>query len=109
VGKIGITLGNENSWYRLLIRVLKVRLKDHHGHAHNFHFTPMGTEVLLKTAGFKNVTTVGTAYLKLPKILERRMGGKKVLILHNLVSNKILPLIFGARRGGMFLTVGEKP
>lgn len=108
-GKIGVTLGNEKSWYRLFIRVLQVRFKDHHGHAHNFHFTPRETEELLKTIGFTNVTTVGTAYLKLPKVLERRMGGKGVLTLHSFVSNRVLPLIFGARRGGMFLTVGEKP
>ncbi len=107
-GKIGITLGNEQSWYRRLCKLLRIQFADNHNHAHNFHFKPEDVEDLLRDAGFYNVRTIGTAYLKIPKFLERRITRSSWLTIHRVISNVIMKFFFSRFRGGMFLVVGEK-
>jgi SAM-dependent methyltransferase len=108
-GRIGITLGNHDSWYRSTLNFLRIKFHDNHTHAHSFHFSPKDVEALLISAGFTNVQTFGTAYLKLPKFVETRMGNSRHLALHRFISNRVLNHIFSRYRGGMFLVVGEKP
>ncbi len=108
-GKIGITLGNSASWYRKLVDFLRVKVTDNHEHHHNFHFTVEEVENLLWNEGFVEVKTRGTAYLKLPKKIERRINSPALLFLHRFVSNTLLRLIFGDAHGGMFLTYAVKP
>ncbi len=107
-GRIGITLGNQDSWYRSTLNFLRIKFHDNHTHAHSFHFSPKDVEVLLIGAGFTNVQTFGTAYLKLPKFMETRLGKSRLLALHRFISNRVLNHIFSRYRGGMFLVVGEK-
>lgn len=108
-GMIGITLGNGKSWYREVVSHLKIRFEDNHDHAHSFHFSPQQVEALLASKGFVNIHTIGSAYLKLPKSIERRLGNPYALKIHNFISNVILKRVFGDMRGGMFLTCGVKP
>ena len=108
-GKIGITLGNRNSWYRGLVRSLGIKEGENHDHHHNFHFSIVQVEDLLVAAGFEEIRTIGTAFLKLPKFIERIIRNPLPLRVHNVISNRALPLLFGNRRGGMFLTYGIKP
>jgi SAM-dependent methyltransferase len=108
-GRIGITLGNQESWYRSILNFLRIKFHDNHTHAHSFHFNPKDVEVLLISAGFTNVETFGTAYLKLPKFVEMRMGKDRLLAFHRFISNRVLNHIFSRYRGGMFLVIGVKP
>ena len=107
-GKIGITLGNERSWYRNLFRFFGVKFEDSHEHAHSFHFKPRDIEELLRGAGFGNIRTIGTGYLKLPKVLERKISGKFSLTIHRFVSNRLLRILFSRHNGGMYLVFAEK-
>lgn len=108
-GIIGITLGNSKSWYRELVRFLKIRFEDNHDHHHSFHFSPQQVEALLASSGFVNIETIGSAYLKMPRSWERKLGNPYSLKIHNFISNVILRRVFGDMRGGMFLTYGVKP
>jgi SAM-dependent methyltransferase len=108
-GRIGITLGNHMSWYRRVVRLLRLNVIDHHGHAHNFHFSSNEIEELLKLAGFIDVVTNGSSFLKLPKSLERKFTKKWALSLHRFISNQVLSKVFPANAGGMFLVTGSKP
>lgn len=108
-GMIGITLGNSQSWYRELVHCLKIRVTDNHEHHHNFHFTVSDVESLLADAGFINIKTIGTAYLKLPKSLERKFQLPVLLSIHGFISNTVLRRVLGDRRGGMFLTYANRP
>ena len=108
-GKIGITLGNSESWYRALVGLLRIKFEDRHDHHHSYHFSSHQVEELLLSCGFVDVESMGTAYLKLPRKLERKLGNPKALKIHNLISNTILRRVFGNKRGGMFLTYGIKP
>jgi SAM-dependent methyltransferase len=108
-GRIGITLGNQESWYRTTLNFLRIKFHDNHTHAHSFHFSPKDVEVLLISAGFTNVQTLGTAYLKLPKFVEKSLFKGRLLGLHRFISNRVLSQIFSSHRGGMFLVVGVKP
>ena len=108
-GRIGITLGNQESWYRSTLNFLRIKFHDNHTHAHSFHFSPKDVEVLLISAGFTNVQTLGTAYLKLPKFVEMRMFKGRLLALHRFISNRVLNHIFSRYRGGMYLVIGVKP
>jgi len=107
-GKIGITLGNSDSWYRKVVSFLRVSIKDNHGHHHNFHFTVTDVETLLLDAGFIKVKTVGSAYLKLPMAIDKRISNRFLLAAHRFISNTVLKSILGSRNGGMFLTYGIK-
>jgi len=107
-GKIGITLGNQVSWYRSTVKFFRIGFRDNHTHAHSFHFNPKDVEKLLKDAGFTNVQTIGTAYLKLPRFMEIRMGKDLILVIHRFISNRIMSHIFPPDKGGMFLVVGQK-
>lgn len=108
-GMIGITLGNSQSWYRKLIHFLKIRITDNHEHHHNFHFTVGDVESLLADSGFINIKTIGTAYLKLPKSIERKFHFPVLLSIHGFISNTLLRRVLGDTRGGMFLTYASKP
>lgn len=108
-GLIGITLGNSESWYRKLIHLLGVPIADNHEHHHSFHFHPKDVERLLLDAGFIQIRTVGTAYLKLPKKIERKIKSPILLSMHRFISNSILSRIFRDYNGGMFLTFASKP
>lgn len=108
-GLIGITLGNSESWYRKLIHLLGVPIADNHEHHHNFHFHPKDVERLLSDAGFIQIRTVGTAYLKLPKKLERKIKSPILLSVHRFISNSILSRVFRDYNGGMFITFVSKP
>jgi SAM-dependent methyltransferase len=108
-GKIGITLGNQDSWYRATVNFLRIDFNDNHTHAHNFHFAPKDVEALLSQSGFTNVKTIGTAYLKLPRFLEIWLDSDRRLSSHRFLSNGILKHFFSRYRGGMFLVVGQKP
>ena len=108
-GLVGITLGNSHSWYRKLINFLGVEIKDNHGHHHNFHFTVDSVETLLSNAGFTDIKTIGTAYLKLPRVIDKRVKNAVSLSLHRFISNSVLKRIFGNKNGGMFLIYATKP
>lgn len=108
-GRIGITLGNSESWYRKVVSNLRIRVASNHDHHHNFHFTSKDVETLLSEAGFTGVKTIGTAYLKLPKSIERKLNAPILLAAHRFISDTILRLLFGNSQGGMFLTYGIKP
>ena len=108
-GLIGITLGNSESWYRKLIHLLGVPIADNHEHHHNFHFHPKDVERLLSDAGFIQIRTVGTAYLKLPKKIERKIKSPILLSVHRFISNSILSRVFRDYNGGMFITFASKP
>ncbi len=108
-GRIGITLGNSRSWYRKLIEFMRIRIADNHEHHHNFHFTANDVENILAAAGFVKINTVGTAYLKLPKALERKINSSVALSTHRFISNTVLRLVFGKTNGGMFLVFASKP
>jgi len=107
-GKIGITLGNEHSWYRNVFRIFRVHREDHHEHAHSFHFKPMDIEDILRDTGFLNIRTIGTGYLKLPKFLERKIKGHYALTFHRFLSNGLMRALLSRYHGGMFLVVAEK-
>ncbi len=108
-GKIGITLGNSDSWYRKVVSNLRIQVTSNHDHHHNFHFTSKDVENLLSEVGFTEVKTIGTAYLKLPKTIERKMKAPVLLAAHRFISNTMLRLLFGNSKGGMFLTYAMKP
>ncbi|NQW68780.1 MAG: methyltransferase domain-containing protein [Betaproteobacteria bacterium] len=108
-GLLGITLGNSHSWYRKVISFLRVQIRDNHGHNHNFHFTVGDIETLLLNAGFKDIKTVGTAYLKLPRAIDKRVNKPILLSIHRFISNSVLKRIFGNKNGGMFLIYATKP
>ena len=108
-GLIGITLGNSESWYRKLIHLLGIPIADNHEHHHNFHFRAKDIETLLLDAGFVQIKTIGTAYLKLPKIIERKIKSPILLSAHRFISNSILSRVFRDYNGGMFLTFASKP
>jgi len=108
-GRVGITLGNSKSWYRKLVGLLRISVTDNHEHHHNFHFTSMDVERLLSEAGFSSIQTVGSAYLKLPKSIERKLKLPVLLAIHRFISNKVLKMVFGNANGGMFLTFANKP
>lgn len=108
-GLIGITLGNSESWYRKLINLLRIPIADNHEHHHNFHFRAKDIETLLLDAGFVQIKTIGTAYLKLPKMIERNIKSPILLSVHRFISNSILSRVFRDYNGGMFLTFASKP
>ena len=108
-GRIGITLGNSRSWYRKLIESMRIRITDNHEHHHNFHFMTNDVENILARAGFVKIHTIGTAYLKLPKVLERKITSSVALSIHRFISNTVLRLLFGKTNGGMFLVFASKP
>ena len=108
-GKVGVTLGNSKSWYRKLVGFLRISITDNHEHHHNFHFTSMDVEGLLSEAGFSSIQTIGSAYLKLPKSIERKLKLPVLLVIHRFISNTVLKLVFGNASGGMFLTLANKP
>ena len=108
-GRIGITLGNSKSWYREVFIRLRISTADNHEHHHNFHFTNKDVEKLLSDAGFIEIKTKGSAYLKLPKFVERQIKFPILLSVHRFISNKVLKSFFGNSRGGMFLTYAVKP
>lgn len=107
-GMIGITLGNQNSWYRQLVRLIGVNPDKNHNHHHNHHFSITNVEELLKSSGFKNIETISTCFLRLPKFMERRISTPKTLGVYHLISNKIMPKLLGRKNGGMFLTFAKK-
>jgi hypothetical protein len=102
-GKIGISLGNQESWYRVLFGKLGIPFEDNHEHAHNFHFSPSAVEELLINSGFIEVGTHGTSYLKLPKFVERRIRSKLSLSIHRVISNHLLSRFFSRYRGACTL------
>ena len=108
-GSIGITLGNSRSWYRKLIESMRIRITDNHEHHHNFHFTASDVEDILAASGFVKIYAIGTAYLKLPKVLERKITSSVALSIHRFISNTVLRLLFGKTNGGMFLVFASKP
>ena len=108
-GRIGITLGNSRSWYRKLIEFLRIRITDNHEHHHNFHFTADDVENILAASGFVKIDTIETAYLKLPKVLERKINSPVALSIHRFISNTVLGLVFGKTNGGMFLVIASRP
>ena len=108
-GRIGITLGNSRSWYRKLIESLRIRITDNHEHHHNFHFTANDVKSILAASGFVKINTIGTAYLKLPKVLERKITSPVALSIHRFISDNVLRLVFGKSNGGMFLVFASKP
>ena len=108
-GSIGITLGNSRSWYRKLIEFMRIRITDNHEHHHNFHFTANDVKNILAVCGFVKINTVGTAYLKFPKVLERKINSPVALSIHRFISNTVLRLVFGKTNGGMFLVFASKP
>jgi SAM-dependent methyltransferase len=108
-GMIGITLGNSDSWYRKVVLFLRIPITSDHDHHHNFHFTVKDVELLLSGAGFTEIRTIGTAYLKLPKFFERQFKTTLLLSLHRFFSNVVMRRVLGNSNGGMFLTIGTKP
>jgi hypothetical protein len=89
--------------------LLRLNVTDHHKHAHNFHFSSKEIEELLLVAGFINVVTYGSAFLKLPKTFERKIKSTRALTFHRFVSSHLLRIILPANSGGMFVVVGTKP
>jgi ubiquinone/menaquinone biosynthesis C-methylase UbiE len=107
-GMIGITLGNQNSWYRQIVRLIGVDPDKNHNHHHNHHFSINKVEELLRSSGFKNIETISTCFLRLPKFIERRISTHKAIRIYHFVSNTLMPRLFGRKNGGMFLTFARK-
>jgi len=108
-GIIGITLGNSESWYRKVVSFFRIPIPSEHDHHHNFHFRVRDVEMLLSNAGFIEIRTISSAYLKLPKFLERQFKSPFSLSVHRFLSNVVMKRVLGNRNGGMFLTTGTKP
>jgi ubiquinone/menaquinone biosynthesis C-methylase UbiE len=100
-GLVALTCGNSKSYYRSVLGSLNIRIKDAHSHSHSWHTDPVSLESLLRGVGFQEVEVVTTAYLKLPKWIERRINSKISLLVHNYISNTVLPRVIGKGKGGM--------
>lgn len=106
-GILIITCGNQTSWYRELMKKMHFTHNEAHHHAHTHHFSPEGLQHFLEISGLEMVNLQTTAFLKLPKIIERRLGNKILLKLHFLISNGVLRRILGRNNGGMIHVVGK--
>jgi ubiquinone/menaquinone biosynthesis C-methylase UbiE len=106
-GILAITCGNNKSYYRNLIKRLRISIKDIHNHAHTWHASPSSLRELLASEGFSNIQLHTTAFLKLPKLIERRMNGRWVMRVHQTFSNRILPRVIGKEKGGMILVTAK--
>lgn len=106
-GIVIITCGNQTSWYRELMKKMHFTHNEAHHHAHTHHFSPEGLQHFLEISGLEMVNLQTTAFLKLPKIIERRLGNKILLKLHFLISNGVLRRILGRNNGGMIHAVGK--
>lgn len=102
-GILTITCGNSKSYYRNLIKKLRISIKDNHNHAHTWHANPSSLRELLASEGFSDIQVHTTAFLKLPKLIERRMNKRWVMKVHQVLSNRILPIVIGKEKGGMIL------
>ena len=65
-------------------------------------------EELLGSSGFKNIETISTCFLRLPKFMERRISTHRAIRIYHFVSNTLMPRLFGRKNGGMFLTFARK-
>lgn len=107
-GKLVITGGNNASWYRQLFSIFKIPFSDPNEHHHTFDLSPRILRNLLQSHGFKDVSTETNYFLKLPKFVERRIDSPVLLLVHQFLSNRVLPRVFGRNRGGMLLTSAVK-
>jgi ubiquinone/menaquinone biosynthesis C-methylase UbiE len=106
-GVLAITCGNNKSYYRNLIKSLRISIKDNHNHAHTWHASPSSLRELLASEGFSDIQVHTTAFLKLPKLIERRMNSRWVMRVHQIFSNRILPRVIGKEKGGMILVTAK--
>lgn len=106
-GRIILTCGNSESWYRLVVTKLNIPFKDKHDHVHSHHFSPNKLCRMLEEQGFSVISERTTAYLKLPKFVERRISRRLSLKLHFWISNILLCKLLGSRKGGMIHIVAE--
>lgn len=107
-GKVAITGGNNQSWYRKLVAYLKIPFNDVHDHHHTMHLEPRILKSLLVSVGFWDVEIKTNYFLKLPKIIERHFRHKKMLEVYGFVSNVLMPKILGQNNGGMLLVSATK-
>lgn len=107
-GKIVITGGNSTSWYRKIASKSRIPFKDEHGHHHTIHLDPEMLSQLLISRGFRDIQCSTNYFLKLPKYLEHRIDSVHALGIHQLISNKVLPKLFGEKNGGMLLVGATK-
>jgi len=61
-GVLAITCGNNRSYYRNLIRRLRISIKDNHNHAHTWHANPGSLKELLASEGFSDIQIHTTAF-----------------------------------------------
>ena len=106
-GILAITCGNSESYYRKLINNLGISVKDNHSHAHTWHANPSSLKELLISEGFSDIQIRTTAYLKLPKFIERRISNGPVMKVHQFFSNNILPRLVGKEYGGMMIATAR--
>ncbi len=107
-GSIIVTCGNSMSYYRRIFKRLKINYGNSHDHAHSWHANPIKLEELLTGSGFSEIEITTTAYLKLPKVLERRITNHKIQRVFLYISNSLLPKIIGKYGGGMIFAHAKK-
>jgi ubiquinone/menaquinone biosynthesis C-methylase UbiE len=107
-GKVAITGGNNQSWYRNLVAYLKIPFRDVHDHHHTIHLEPIMLHDLLTSVGFCDIQITTNYFLKLPKSIEKLFGSRIALKVYGLISNNVLPKIFGSHKGGMLLISATK-
>jgi len=106
-GAIVITLGNSASWYRNLISFFRIPIAE--DHAHNFHFDASEVRALLNSNNFVEIEHRTSAYLRIPRRLERILNYRQITKTLMVISNSILPIIFGKNSGGMLIVWARKP
>ena len=106
-GAVVITLGNSGSWYRNLISFLKIPIAE--DHAHSFHFDASEIRALLRSNNFVEIEHKTSAYLRLPRRLERFLNYRFATKTLLAVSNSVLPIILGKNSGGMLIVWAKKP
>jgi SAM-dependent methyltransferase len=106
-GAIVITLGNSASWYRNLISFFRIPITE--DHAHNFHFDASQVRALLNSNNFVEIEYRTSAYLRIPRRLERILNHRHITKTLMVISNSILPIIFGKNSGGMLIVWARKP
>ena len=107
-GRIVLTSGNAQSWYRKLVSILGLSFLDAHPHHHTIHLDPPTVKSLLISAGFSDVKISTNYFLKLPKFIERLINSESKLSIYGFFSNSLMPKLIGGQRGGMLLAEARK-
>ena len=107
-GILVLTGGNSDSYYRKFIRNIGIKFNDNHNHFHSWHANPREIFRLLEQQGFKEVQVTTTAFLKIPKIVERKVTNAIALKIFHFLSNVLMPSVLGKNNGGMWFACARK-